>query len=183
MSESYFAFRTLINHLIGPGDASYQPYNEEEEWALDDAQERLRAHHSSNSGQQHHYLGTPVIGNPGPSLPVAPVSLPYPIIIPQRRPGQRARGFIRAYAPDLMGCGIDEPMFMGFLDELDKATASSPLVGAINLASDMAGFIPSALGPTVKIAVRVYQELRSRKKYVTTFPCGSIRSDLLTVML
>ncbi|KAF3068462.1 hypothetical protein GL218_08251 [Daldinia childiae] len=147
---------------------SYQPYDEEEEWALDDAQERLRAHYSSNIGQQqYHDLGTLGIGNPGSSLPATPVSLPYPIIIPQRRPGQRARGFIRAYAPDLMGCGIDQPTFMRFLDELDKATASSPLVGAINLASNMAGFIPSAIGSTVGLAVQitagVYQEMRSRK--------------------
>ncbi|KAI0113518.1 hypothetical protein F4814DRAFT_422033 [Daldinia grandis] len=163
----------MTTHSIVPrlGDAelcSYQPYNEEEEWALDDAQERIRAHYSGDSDQQRNSdFDTPVIGNPGPSLPTPSVPLPYPIIIPQRRPGQRARGFIRAYAPDLIGCGIDEATFMGFLDELDKATASSPLVGVINIASNMAGFIPSAIGSTVGLAVQitagVYQEMRSRK--------------------
>ncbi|KAI0849184.1 hypothetical protein F5Y00DRAFT_235870 [Daldinia vernicosa] len=147
---------------------NYQRYNEEEEWALDDAQEKLRARYSGNSGlQRHHDLGAPVPVNPGPSLPVASGSLPYPIIIPQRRPGQRDRGFIRAYAPDLMSCGIDVPTFMGFLDELDKATASCPYVSAINLASNAAGFLPSGIGTavtlTVKITAGVYQEMRSRK--------------------
>ncbi|KAI8964465.1 hypothetical protein F5Y11DRAFT_315769 [Daldinia sp. FL1419] len=144
------------------------PYNEEEEWALDDAQERIRAHYGSHDGQSQHWdLNAARIGGPGLSLPVTPQRLPYPIIIPQRRPGQRTRGFIRAYAPDLMRFGIDESMFMGFLDQLDKATASSPLVGAINFAANFAGFIPSAIGSTVGLAVQVtagvYQEMRSRK--------------------
>ncbi|KAL4972051.1 hypothetical protein BDW66DRAFT_155090 [Aspergillus desertorum] len=38
--------------------------------------------------------------------------LRLPVIIPQRRPGVRVRGFVRAYAPDLEPCGIDQDTFM-----------------------------------------------------------------------
>ncbi|KAK6957218.1 hypothetical protein Daesc_002504 [Daldinia eschscholtzii] len=144
-------------------------YTEEEEWALDDAQERLRSQYGGRGSQQLHQLnGTSLMDSPRTSLPIAPVPLRYPVIIPQRRPGQRVRGFIRAYAPDLMGCGIDQVIFMDFLDELDKATATSPWIGAINIASNMAGLIPSAIAPPIGLAVQitagVYQEMQSRKK-------------------
>lgn len=33
--------------------------------------------------------------------------LPCPVIIPQRRPESRDRGFVRAYAPNLVDSGID----------------------------------------------------------------------------
>ncbi|OTB14664.1 hypothetical protein K445DRAFT_376969 [Daldinia sp. EC12] len=143
-------------------------YTEEEEWALDDAQERLRTQYGGRGSQQPHQINeTSIMDNPRTSLPIAPVPLRYPVIIPQRRPGQRVRGFIRAYAPDLMGCGIDQATFMDFLDELDKATATSPWIGAINLASNMAGLLPSAIAQPIGLAVQitagVYQEMQSRK--------------------
>ncbi|KAI1798713.1 hypothetical protein F4811DRAFT_166088 [Daldinia bambusicola] len=139
----------------------------EEEWALDDAQEKLRTQYGGAGQHPNQLVGTSMLENLGASLPVAPVPLPYPVIIPQRRPGQRVRGFIRAYAPDLMRCGIDQSTFMAFLDELDRATAASPWIGAVNLASNLAGLIPSAIAPPIGLAVQitagVYQEMRSRK--------------------
>jgi hypothetical protein len=52
--------------------------------------------------------------------------LPCPVIIPQRRPENKERGFIRAYAPALLECGIDEATFMNFIDSLNQATKVSP---------------------------------------------------------
>jgi hypothetical protein len=34
--------------------------------------------------------------------------LPLTVVLPQRRPKDRSRGFIRAYAPVLENCGIDQ---------------------------------------------------------------------------
>ncbi|KAI1473276.1 uncharacterized protein F4812DRAFT_44999 [Daldinia caldariorum] len=143
------------------------PHTVEEEWALDDEQERLRTRHDSASQQPYQLVGTSMIENITTYLPAVPVPLPYPVIIPQRRPGQRVRGFVRAYAPDLMRCGIDQSTFMAFLDELDRATAASPWISAVNLGSGMAGLIPSAIAPPIGLAVqitaKVYQEMQSRK--------------------
>jgi hypothetical protein len=51
--------------------------------------------------------------------------LPCPVIIPQRRPKDKERGFIRAYAPALLECGIDEATFMNFIDSLNQAAKVS----------------------------------------------------------
>lgn len=48
--------------------------------------------------------------------------LPCPVIIPQRRPGNRSRGFVRAYAPVMEMCGVGQDVFFQFQD--DWVTAS-----------------------------------------------------------
>lgn len=53
------------------------------------------------------------------SPPVAPQGLPCPVIIPQRRPRNKDRGFVRAYAPVLQDCGISQDVFLQFLEYLD----------------------------------------------------------------
>lgn len=61
---------------------------------------------------------------PLPSLPDTPPprdALPYPVIIPQRRPESGDRGFAYAYAPILNDSGIDEDTFVEFLFHLNEA--------------------------------------------------------------
>ena len=48
--------------------------------------------------------------------------LPCPVIIPQRRPRTKSRGFVRAYAPVLDDCGIDQDTFLEFLKTFHKAS-------------------------------------------------------------
>jgi hypothetical protein len=48
--------------------------------------------------------------------------LPCPVIIPQRRPGFKERGFVRAYAPVLADSGVSQDVFTKFLDDFDKAS-------------------------------------------------------------
>jgi hypothetical protein len=47
--------------------------------------------------------------------------LPCPIIIPQRRPGNQARGWMLGYAPMLERCGIDQTTFLNFIDEFNAS--------------------------------------------------------------
>lgn len=50
--------------------------------------------------------------------PPQPVQrLPCPVIIPQRRPGTKSRGFVRAYAPVMEGCGVGQDVFLKFQDD------------------------------------------------------------------
>ena len=70
-------------------------------------------------------------------------SLPCPVIIPQRRPRNRSRGFVKAYAPVLEGCGVDQETWMDFLETFDKASQASPIFGGIVIAASLVGFVPS----------------------------------------
>lgn len=56
-------------------------------------------------------------GPPGPKT-----KLPFPVIIPQRRPGAKRRGFVRAYAPVLQDCGIGQDVFLKFISDFHKAS-------------------------------------------------------------
>ncbi|KAK5049362.1 hypothetical protein LTR84_004291 [Exophiala bonariae] len=80
--------------------------------------------------------------------------LPRPVIIPQRRPNTKSRGFARAYAPDLWHykC-INEQSFLDFLEEFHKSSQASPVFQVINLAAIGAGFAPSAIAIAVSLAV------------------------------
>jgi hypothetical protein len=59
---------------------------------------------------------------PPPPAMAAGGPLPCPVILPQRRPGAKGRGFVRAYAPVLTQAGIDQDTFLGFLNDWDDAS-------------------------------------------------------------
>lgn len=61
------------------------------------------------------------------SPPHPPQRIPCPVIIPQRRPRNKDRGFVRAYAPVLADCGISQEVFLQFLEDWDKASKVSYL--------------------------------------------------------
>lgn len=58
--------------------------------------------------------------------PQPPRRLPCPVIIPQRRPRNKDRGFVRAYAPVLEECGISQEVFLKFLQDWLVASKVSP---------------------------------------------------------
>ncbi|RFU74233.1 hypothetical protein TARUN_8023 [Trichoderma arundinaceum] len=81
--------------------------------------------------------------------------LPMPVILPQRRPGERARGFIHAYAPLLQDLGIDQTTFIDFIKELNLATAPSPWINAINVAAIAVQHVPEPVTIAVSIAAQI----------------------------
>ncbi|EXJ83678.1 hypothetical protein A1O1_07302 [Capronia coronata CBS 617.96] len=93
--------------------------------------------------------------------------LPCPVILPQRRPKDKSRGFVRAYAPLLGSCAdIDQQTFIDFLNDLDRASRASPVFNVINVACFAVGFVPSPIAMGVSIAVqaasRTAQEVQTR---------------------
>ncbi|KAI9036234.1 uncharacterized protein KD926_002143 [Aspergillus affinis] len=97
----------------------------EAEWELDEAQDQL--HRDSPPEYTpiqdvdqlaHAFLETHPAAY---SVPTGHPKLPYPVILPQRQPRSRKRGFIRAYAPVLDNFGIDQAMFIDFLETSNKA--------------------------------------------------------------
>ena len=97
--------------------------------------------------------------------------LRHPVILPQRRPKDRSRGFIRAYAPLFQDCGIDQTTWLSFLDTFQKSSAASPWLNAINFAAIATNWIPShpialAAGYAIGKAVGIAIELQARERYV-----------------
>ncbi|RDL37720.1 uncharacterized protein BP5553_05153 [Venustampulla echinocandica] len=146
----------------------------EEQWDLDEAQDQLVARPEPTQGGYAPSIGEATdsflqtYGRPPSYTEIAPARLPLPVILPQRRPKDRTRGFVRAYAPVLETVGIDQPAWFAFLDSFDKATEASPLFLYINLASIATTFIPHGIGMVVSIAitkaVNVAMDIQSRQR-------------------
>lgn len=141
----------------------------ENEWDLDDAQDQIAREHSQG----------PVDANPERTFmqkhkqkPSSEPSrqLALPVVIPQRRPKDRSRGFIRAYAPVLQDVGIDQFTWLDFLDTLQKSSAADPWLNAINFASIGTMFMPHVIGFAVSYAIQqatnIAIEMQARFRYV-----------------
>ncbi|KAG9237465.1 hypothetical protein BJ875DRAFT_438433 [Amylocarpus encephaloides] len=144
-----------INHLDVP-NGSENGVTEvedslEEEWDLDDAQDVL----ASGGVDQEPSIPsdltltiTFLLAHPAPPSPLG--SLVLPVVLPQRRPKNRARGFVRGYAPILDNVGISQDTWLEFLDIFQKSSMANPWLNAINMAQFAAIAIPV---PGVSIAV------------------------------
>ena len=100
--------------------------------------------------------------SPSPSIDVAVRPLPHPVILPQRRPNNKSRGFVRAYAPDLATYkGIDEATFLQFLKDFHKNSQASPIFKVVNVAAMGAGFAPSGIAMAVSAGVGIGSKIGS----------------------
>lgn len=81
--------------------------------------------------------------------------LPLPVIIPQRRPGTKTRGFIRAYAPVLNDVGIDQTTFLRFLKSFHSSSQADPWISAVMVSAGIAGMAPSVIAMAVTTAVQI----------------------------
>ena len=99
---------------------------------------------------------------------VPPGKLSLPVVLPQHRPKDRSRGFIRAYAPVLENRGIDQATWLAFLDTFQKSSAANPWLNAINLASIGTMFMPHVIGLVVGYAINqatnIAIELQARQR-------------------
>lgn len=82
--------------------------------------------------------------------------LPDPIILSQRRPGSKARGFIRAY-PSTIGKykGIDQTTFLSFLKEFHQQSQASHIFEIIMIGAEGGKWAPSAIAMAVGMSVQV----------------------------
>lgn len=94
--------------------------------------------------------------------------LPCPVIIPQRRPRKKARGFIRAYSPVLSDCGISQEVFLKFLKNFHTSSQASPIFPIIRFSAAIAGLAPSVIAIAIcaaaQVAASVGAEVQSRAR-------------------
>ncbi|KAK9311744.1 hypothetical protein V1522DRAFT_191694 [Lipomyces starkeyi] len=150
----------------------HEEVRDEDDWDLDDAVEEYTGSRAAEDQEPpvdtDEVFRTFMAAIPPPPKSADLAKLPCPVIIPQRRPRNKSRGFIRAYAPVLEGCGIDQAMFMNFLKSFHQASKSSPSLDVINLAAFAVGFVPSptamAASITVQVAVGFAKEIQARQR-------------------
>lgn len=152
--------------------------DDEEDWELDElnrnesanlpSYEESEKYHGSNDELVQDVMSkrtlAPTTSNEAPFLRQP---LPCPVIIPQRRPRNRTRGFVRAYAPLLGECnGIDQETFLSFLENFYKSSQASSIFGVIQLSAAIAGLAPEpitmAVTTAVQVAARTASEVQSR---------------------
>lgn len=167
----------------------------EEDWELDEAQDELTEHETGEPENKGGSLSWDIdklvesfIRNHPPPEPGSwsgEARLPYPVILPQRRPSSRKRGFIRAYAPVLEGFGIDQTMFLEFLDTAERAGQARPWMNAINMASFGTAMLPSgisiATSIAVQMAVKTAVEVEGRRRCVYSATKYGSTGDMLTI--
>ena len=115
---------------------------DEEDWEIDDAAEKEARETTpgaeievpsgdipSGATERKAYVDKIVRSfiaqHPPPSQTRGISKLPCPVIIPQRRPRNKSRGFVRAYPPVLSSCGINQAAFLQFVKSLHQASKVS----------------------------------------------------------
>jgi hypothetical protein len=132
----------------------------EEAWELDEAQNDLTDTPAAGEPNEitdpitlaeAFLLRLPPSGSTAP--PPSTQKLPFPIIIPQRRPADRSRGMIKAYPPILSTRDIDQATFLDFLDTFNKSTQATKWIAALNLASIGTIWLPTVTSILVSMAI------------------------------
>jgi hypothetical protein len=148
--------------LIEDEDDATSEEGDEEQWDLDDAvevQTPFAEDEPAGPQSERQIIDTFMMNHPPPQYseraPAPRGRLPCPVILPQRRPRDKKRGFVRAYAPVLEDCGIDQATFLDFLKTFHKSSREDPWLDVVNLAAAVAGFAPSAIAMGVSIGVQV----------------------------
>lgn len=126
--------------------------------------------------------------HPAPSVTPPRNPLQCPVIIPQRRPHSKGRGFVQAYAPVLETAGIDQATFMDFLATFHKASQASPVFEVIFLAGHLVGYAPTLTAMAISIPIQVAAGTaivaQSRYRYAPIdmpMPCPNMLTALLFI--
>jgi hypothetical protein len=104
---------------------------------LDEVQQKVAPQHKDSQLEKAQNLDQ-VLENfmqkhPPPKYSPVAGKLEMPVILPQRRPKSKERGFVRAYAPMLQTCGIEQQDFLDFLDGFGKAIQVRPIYAIHNI--------------------------------------------------
>ncbi|KAE8449808.1 hypothetical protein EG329_007284 [Mollisiaceae sp. DMI_Dod_QoI] len=159
------------------GDDDESEDDDEELWEMDEATAELTETNTEEEarGPQDMNQITDAFMRSHPPPAYTPGSagikrgqLPCPVILPQRRPRDKKRGFVRAYAPVLEDCGIDQATFLDFLKTFHTSCKEDPWLQVVNLAAMAVGFVPSPIamgvGIAVQFAVGVAMEVQRRTR-------------------
>lgn len=151
-----------------PSPIEEKASSEEAQWQLDEAQDELVGGSTPQKNKQgtanpdkvvQAFLDRQALPETAQLQVFESARLEYPVLLPQRRPRDKKRGFIRAYAPDLQSKGIDQTLWLDFIETLNESSLANPWINAINLASLATNALPSAIGFAVSTAIMIATEI------------------------
>lgn len=133
-------------------DSDTDSEGDEANGALDEAAEEVATPEAEDPKLKYGVLAQPTIESFSAVVKAkcTPLNLPTnplqrPLIIPQRRPGARNRGFIHAYAPDLAEKGISQEAFLSFIQTFHAAAQASPLLNVVFVSAGVVGLVPEPI--------------------------------------
>ncbi|KAJ5134564.1 hypothetical protein N7526_005929 [Penicillium atrosanguineum] len=170
---------------------------DEAAWELDDMAERvmppsyeeaMAPSTESDVKDKEDEMIRRMVGMAGP-VPQPVGQIPCPVVLPQRRPRRKDRGFVRAYAPVLEDCGISQDVFLRFLADWEKSSKvrdfqyispggrvvkssntiqADPWIDVVFVAAGIVGFVPAVaaqvVGTVVQVVAGTARELQSRHR-------------------
>lgn len=165
-----------------PSPVEENPDLEEAQWQLDEAQDELVGGSTPRKSKQgtanpdkvvQAFLDRQTLPDPTQLQVFESAKLEYPVVLPQRRPKDKKRGFIRAYAPDLQSKGIDQTLWLDLIETLNESSLANPWINAINLAALATNALPTAIGfavsTAIMIATQVAMEAQGRYRLVAYY--------------
>lgn len=166
--------RTVADQEGAPQhDTHLSQQMDEVSWELDEAQDQVSGH---GTGQPfapqrepddlaNSFLAVHAQARPPPNFSG---KLVLPVVITQRRPNSRTKGFVHAYSPLLEDVDISQSAFLDFIDKLNKSLEPSPWLQAINLAAAAGHSVPEPFTVMISLAAKktadAASELHSRSK-------------------
>ncbi|KAM0717709.1 hypothetical protein Q7P37_007561 [Cladosporium fusiforme] len=162
--------KSLRRESSSSSDSDYLYEEDEEAWELDEvAASNEPPSYEDATNDDADALVRDVLAARSAADPNKPVGkLPLPVILPQRRPRIKSRGFVRAYSPVLEDVGIDQQTFLRFLKNFHTSSQANPCFTAVIVAASIAGLVPDpivmAVTTSVQVVASVGQEIDSRRK-------------------
>ncbi|KAL9065786.1 MAG: hypothetical protein Q9161_008011 [Pseudevernia consocians] len=142
-------------------DSDSDSEGDEANWALDEAAEEVATPRAEDPKLKYGIMAQPTIESFSavvmakcPPLNHLTNPLQRPVIIPQRRPGARDRGFIHAYSPDLAEKGISQEAFLSFIQNFHAASQASPLLNVVSVSAGVAGLVPEPITQITSIVIQ-----------------------------
>ncbi|CRG92662.1 hypothetical protein PISL3812_09726 [Talaromyces islandicus] len=141
---------------------------EEAQWQLDEAQDELVGGSTPRKSKQgtanpdkvvQAFLDRQTLPETAQLRLFENARLEYPVVLPQRRPRDKKRGFVRAYAPDLQSKGIDQALWLDLIETLNESSLANPWINAINLAALATNALPTAIGFAVSTAIMIATQI------------------------
>ncbi|KAI4766422.1 hypothetical protein E4T52_00883 [Aureobasidium sp. EXF-3400] len=165
VSEAYKAHRAsktqkqvdANSHQLENSPGGTTPHEADEEaWGLDEAQDDIISPETMDPNESTDPITLAeafLLRLPSSLPPATHQKLPYPIIIPQRRPTDRSRGIITAYPPILSTRSISQATFLDFICTFNKSTQATKWIAALNLASIATVMLPTVTSILVSMAI------------------------------